>query len=98
MANPLTKTLTCIRVASEGSLFNDHNHDIPSKDSMIPQKEEHDSSSGPGRGDSEKGIGMSELMNGFDASIKDEKTSKVGPAGIVIGYHRRGKLAAPSAL
>jgi pimeloyl-ACP methyl ester carboxylesterase len=79
-------------------LFNDHIHDIPSKDSMIPQKEEHDSSSGPGRGDSEKGIGMSELMNGFDASIKDEKASKVGPAGIDIAYRRLGKPDAPAVL
>jgi pimeloyl-ACP methyl ester carboxylesterase len=65
---------------------------------MIPQREEHDSSSGPGRGDSEKGIGMSELMNGFDASIKDEKASKVGPAGIDIAYRRLGKPDAPAVL
>ena len=34
---------------------------------------------------------MSELLDGFDGSIKDEKASNVGPAGIDIAYHRFGK-------
>jgi len=49
--------------------------------------------------DSEKGgIGMSELVNGFDASIVDEKASKVGPAGIDIAYQRLGNPDAPAVL
>ncbi|HML17819.1 MAG TPA: alpha/beta hydrolase [Bryobacteraceae bacterium] len=46
----------------------------------------------------EKGIGMSELENGFDASIVDEKASKVGPAGIDIAYQRLGNPDAPVVL
>jgi pimeloyl-ACP methyl ester carboxylesterase len=42
-----------------------------------------------------KGVGMSELVNGFDASILDEKASKVGPAGIDIAYQRLGNPDAP---
>jgi len=34
---------------------------------------------------------MPELLDGFDGSIKDEKASNVGPAGIDIAYHRLGK-------
>ena len=30
-------------------------------------------------------------FNGFDGSIKHEKASNVGPAGIDIAYHRLGK-------
>jgi pimeloyl-ACP methyl ester carboxylesterase len=41
---------------------------------------------------------MPELMNGFDASIPDEKAPKVGPAGIDIAYHRLGKPDAPAVL
>jgi pimeloyl-ACP methyl ester carboxylesterase len=41
---------------------------------------------------------MSELVNGFDASIVDEKASKVGPAGIDIAYQRFGKPDAPVVL
>jgi pimeloyl-ACP methyl ester carboxylesterase len=44
---------------------------------------------------------MSELMNGFDASIasiNDEKASKVGPVGIDIAYQRLGKPDAPPVL
>ncbi len=41
---------------------------------------------------------MSELVNGFDASIVDEKASKVGPAGIDIAYQRLGSPDAPLAL
>jgi pimeloyl-ACP methyl ester carboxylesterase len=41
---------------------------------------------------------MSELVNGFDASIVDEKASKVGPAGIDIGYQRFGDPDAPVVL
>jgi pimeloyl-ACP methyl ester carboxylesterase len=37
---------------------------------------------------------MSELVNGFDESIVDEKASKVGPAGIDISYQRLGNLDA----
>jgi len=38
---------------------------------------------------------MSALVNGFDASIVDEKALKVGPAGIGIAYQRFGKPDAP---
>jgi len=41
---------------------------------------------------------MSELENGFDASIVDEKASKVGPAGIDIAYQRLGNPDAPVVL
>jgi pimeloyl-ACP methyl ester carboxylesterase len=41
---------------------------------------------------------MSEMVNGFDSSIVDEKASKVGPAGIDIVYHRFGNPDAPVAL
>ncbi len=41
---------------------------------------------------------MSELGNGFDASIVDEKASKVGPAGIDIAYQRLGNPDAPVVL
>ena len=41
---------------------------------------------------------MSELVNGFDASIVDEKASKVGPAGIDIAYQRLGNPDAPVVL
>ena len=37
-----------------------------------------------------RGNGMSELVNGIDASIVDQKASKVGPAGIDIAYQRLG--------
>jgi len=33
---------------------------------------------------------MRELVNGFDASIVDERASKVVPAGITIAYQRIG--------
>ena len=41
---------------------------------------------------------MSELVNGLDASIVDEKASKVGPTGIDIVYQRLGKSDAPAVL
>ena len=41
---------------------------------------------------------MSELVNGFDASIVDEKASKVGPFGIDIAYQRMGNPDAPVVL
>jgi pimeloyl-ACP methyl ester carboxylesterase len=41
---------------------------------------------------------MSELVNGFDASIVDRKASKVGPAGIDIAYQRLGNPDAPLVL
>ena len=41
---------------------------------------------------------MSDLVNGFDASIADEKALKVGPAGIDIAYQRLGKRDAPVVL
>ncbi|HME09329.1 MAG TPA: alpha/beta hydrolase, partial [Bryobacteraceae bacterium] len=41
---------------------------------------------------------MSELANGFDASIVDQKASKVGPAGIDLAYQRLGNPSAPLAL
>jgi hypothetical protein len=41
---------------------------------------------------------MSELVNGFDASVVDEKASKVGPAGIDIAYQRFGNPDAPVVL
>ena len=34
---------------------------------------------------------MHELLDGFDGSIKDEKSSNAGAAGIDIAYHRLGK-------
>ena len=34
---------------------------------------------------------MHDLLDGFDGSIKDEKASSVGPAGIDIACHRLGK-------
>lgn len=41
---------------------------------------------------------MAELVNGWDASIVDEKASKVGPAGINIAYQRIGNPDAPLVL
>jgi hypothetical protein len=41
---------------------------------------------------------MSELVNGFDGSIADQKASKVGPAGIDIAYQRLGNPDAPVVL
>jgi pimeloyl-ACP methyl ester carboxylesterase len=41
---------------------------------------------------------MPELLDGFDASIKDQKASNVGPTGIDIAYHRLGKPDAPAVL
>jgi pimeloyl-ACP methyl ester carboxylesterase len=41
---------------------------------------------------------MPDLVNGFDASIVDEKASKVGPAGIDIAYQRLGNSDAPVVL
>jgi pimeloyl-ACP methyl ester carboxylesterase len=41
---------------------------------------------------------MSELVNGFDTSIVDERASKVGPAGIDIAYQRLGNPDAPVVL
>ena len=41
---------------------------------------------------------MSELANGFDASIVDQKASKVGPAGLDIAYQRLGNPDAPAVL
>jgi pimeloyl-ACP methyl ester carboxylesterase len=38
---------------------------------------------------------MSELVNGLDTSIVEEKASKVGPAGIDIAYQRLGNPDAP---
>jgi hypothetical protein len=34
---------------------------------------------------------MIELLEGFDTSIKDEKASNVGPAGVDIAHHHLGK-------
>ena len=34
---------------------------------------------------------MPELLDGFDGSIKDEKASNAGPAGVESAYHRLGK-------
>src|SRR3982751_151307 len=52
----------------------------------------------PVRHSEKGGIGMSELVNGFDASIVDEKASKVGPAGIDIAYQRLGNPESPVVL
>jgi pimeloyl-ACP methyl ester carboxylesterase len=41
---------------------------------------------------------MSELVNEFDASIVDEKATKVGPAGIDIAYQRLGNPDVPVVL
>jgi len=41
---------------------------------------------------------MSELLNEFDASIVDEKATKVGPAGIDIAYQRLGNPDVPVVL
>lgn len=41
---------------------------------------------------------MSELVNGFDASIVDEKALRVGPAGIDIAYQRLGNPDGPIVL
>jgi pimeloyl-ACP methyl ester carboxylesterase len=41
---------------------------------------------------------MADLVNGFDASIVDEKASKVGPARIDIAYQRLGDPDAPVVL
>src|SRR5271155_5412378 len=41
---------------------------------------------------------MSEGVHSFDASIVDEKASKVGPAGIDIAYQRLGNSDAPVVL
>jgi hypothetical protein len=38
-----------------------------------------------------RGDWMPELLDGIDGSIKDEKASNVGPAGIDIAYQRIGK-------
>jgi hypothetical protein len=38
---------------------------------------------------------MSELENEFNASIVDEKATKVGPAGIDIAYQRLGNPDVP---
>src|SRR5580658_8095131 len=43
-------------------------------------------------------FGMAELVNGFDASIVDEKAAKVGPDGIDIAYQRLGNSDAPAVL
>ena len=40
---------------------------------------------------------MPEPVNRFDASIKELKAAKVGPAGIDIAYHRLGQPDAPAA-
>ena len=40
-------------------------------------------------------ISMSELVNEFDASIVDEKATKVGPSGIDIAYQRLGNPDVP---
>jgi pimeloyl-ACP methyl ester carboxylesterase len=40
---------------------------------------------------------MPELVNGFDASIVDQKASKVGPAGIDVAYQCLGNPEAPDA-
>jgi pimeloyl-ACP methyl ester carboxylesterase len=45
-----------------------------------------------------RGIGMSKLVNGFDASIIEERASKVGPAAIDIAYQRLGNPDAPQVL
>jgi pimeloyl-ACP methyl ester carboxylesterase len=41
---------------------------------------------------------MAELVDGFDASIVDEKATKVGPHGIDIAYQRLGNYDAPVVL
>ena len=41
---------------------------------------------------------MAELVNGFDASIVDERASKVGPSEIDISYQRLGNPDAPAVL
>jgi pimeloyl-ACP methyl ester carboxylesterase len=41
---------------------------------------------------------MSDMVNGFDSSIADEKAFKVGPAGIDIAYQRIGNPDAPTVL
>jgi pimeloyl-ACP methyl ester carboxylesterase len=41
---------------------------------------------------------MTELIDGFDALIREEKASNVGPAGIDIAYHRLGKSDAPAVI
>jgi hypothetical protein len=43
-------------------------------------------------------IGMVEPAEAFDASLAEEKSSKVGPAGIDIAYQRAGKPDAPAVL
>jgi pimeloyl-ACP methyl ester carboxylesterase len=48
--------------------------------------------------DAQRGGSMPELVDGFDATIVDEKASKVGPAGIEIAYQRLGDHDAPVAL
>jgi pimeloyl-ACP methyl ester carboxylesterase len=45
-----------------------------------------------------KGDRMPELVNRFDASMVDQKASKVGPAGIEIAYQRLGNPDAPVVL
>lgn len=45
---------------------------------------------------SEEVSSMPELVNGFEASIKELKAAKVGPAGIDIAYHRLGEPDAPA--
>src|SRR5712691_6081858 len=49
-------------------------------------------------GDKPRIIARSEMVKGFDASIVDEKASKVGPAGIDIAYQRLGSRDAPVVL
>jgi pimeloyl-ACP methyl ester carboxylesterase len=44
------------------------------------------------------GIGMSKPVNGFDASIVNEKASNVGPAKIDMAYQRLGNPDAPAVL
>lgn len=41
---------------------------------------------------------MPELIDGFDASIRDEKAAKVGPHGVDIAYQRLGQPDAPAVL
>jgi pimeloyl-ACP methyl ester carboxylesterase len=44
------------------------------------------------------GIGMSEPVNEFDASVVEEKATKVGPAAIDIAYQRLGNPDVPVVL
>jgi hypothetical protein len=49
-------------------------------------------------GNEKAGSACAELMNEFDASIEDEKATKVGPAGIDIAYQRLGNPDVPVVL